>query len=95
MAPAPLGNLENFFASFFQERRFFFSEEKKQKTFSYRGATLSCVLSVARRKLSVQPVADGETRQPGDRVIPVPRRHRRAQPVDDQRDADGDGENGG
>jgi hypothetical protein len=30
-------NGQKFFASFFQEKRFFFSEEKKQKTFASWG----------------------------------------------------------
>jgi hypothetical protein len=32
--------VKKFFASFFQERRIFFSEEKKQKTFDYYGPAL-------------------------------------------------------
>jgi hypothetical protein len=32
--------VKKFIASFFQERRIFFSEEKKQKTFDYYGPAL-------------------------------------------------------
>jgi hypothetical protein len=35
VGPSPRAYSKKFFASFFQERRIFFSEEKKQKTFCY------------------------------------------------------------
>jgi hypothetical protein len=45
MAPANTHNNQKFSASFFQERRLFFYEQKKQKTFDFLSAApgLGCV----------------------------------------------------